>query len=231
MSFQGEQYLNAHIVRLYRTFQECSRILSTAHSKNVLSAGAGSAYVEARLRRLQAQVTIIDFEESIELNQEHYSRYGFRCYPADLSTRFELDIQHAFDVILSCEVVEHLPIAPSDHIGSLVRYLAPGGHFMLTTPNLACLRSIAKLFLGQPLAPEPKLTLAPVGFETERIHRREYVESEIVSAMIENSLRHLKTCYFRNSRGFNLRRLALFPLETIKPSFRPTMLVIGHKSG
>ncbi|MCJ7792450.1 MAG: class I SAM-dependent methyltransferase [Candidatus Marinimicrobia bacterium] len=227
---QGEEYLNEHLVRLYETFLVCSKLLSASRSRNILSAGAGIAYVEAQLNKmLQAQVSIIDFPESIKLNEKHYSKHRFNCHPADLSRNFKLSIQKEFDLILSCEIIEYLPIAPSNHIASLINYLIPGGYFIITTPNLARLWSIVQLLLGRPLAPEPELTFSPVSFKNEGIHRREYIESEIISAMTKNSLEHTKTYYIWNNKAYSFKRFAFLPFQIIKPSFRPTMLVVGSR--
>lgn len=45
-----------------------------------------------------------------------------------------------FDLVILCEVVEHLP-APIPVIAEAGRVLAPGGHLVLSTPNIARLHS------------------------------------------------------------------------------------------
>ena len=226
---QDERYLLDHIDRFYVTHRVCSELLSSSPSKRVLSAGAGNAYVETRLKEtLEATISIIEFAEAIELNKEHYSRHGFKAYPANLAEDMALDIPEAFDLVLSCEVVEHLPIPSTNHIGALARHLAPGGHLVVTTPNRASLGSVLKLLLGRPIDPDPALVFSPVEFENEGIHRRQYVESEIVDAMARNSIEHLRTRYFWNRRSYAAKRLALLPLEWARPRFRPMMLLVGR---
>jgi SAM-dependent methyltransferase len=226
---QNDLYLADHIDRFHETYRVCGELLSNSPSQRVLSAGAGNAYVETQLKNtLEATVSVIEFAETIEHNKEHYSSHGFKTYPADLATGMAPDIAEKFDLVLSCEVLEHLPLPPVDHIGVLAPLLAPGGHLVVTTPNRASLGSILKLLLGRPIDPDPSLAFLPVRYENEGIHRRVYVESEIVVAMTRNSIEHLRTLYFWSRRSFASKRDVLIPLEWARPSFRPQMLLVGR---
>jgi ubiquinone/menaquinone biosynthesis C-methylase UbiE len=51
----------------------------------------------------------------------------------------------SFDVIVSCETIEHLPDAPSA-IREMSRVTAPGGRLLLTTPNYANLTGLYELY-------------------------------------------------------------------------------------
>lgn len=83
-----------------------------------------------------------------------------------------------FKTVLCCELLEHLPTDPMHMMGEINRILKPGGFLVLTTPNIASLRSIAAVLLG--FHPQLFSTyLRPKDGETDARHHREYTPSEI----------------------------------------------------
>lgn len=84
-----------------------------------------------------------------------------------------------FSTVLCCELIEHLASDPMHTMKEINRILKPGGHVVLTTPNLASLRSAAALLLGY----HPGLFsvyLRPSGGEPKDArHHREYTPIEI----------------------------------------------------
>lgn len=225
---QAETYLSEQCIRFYKTFLICAKLLNEMPSHNILSVGAGSAYVEIQLKRFfNANVTIIDFQEMIKLNKEYYQKYGFESYPMDLSQGEVLDTSKKFDLIMSCEVLEHLPIAPYNHIRSLAGSLHPSGRLLLTTPNFARLSLRVKMLLGLPILTEPERAFAAVSFKNEGIHRREYVEKEIVDAMTRNKIRHVATYFSRNTEKYNLKE---FAFDIVPALFKPTMILVGKNA-
>ena len=76
--------------------------------------GAGSAYVETVLASdLQASVVAVDFPAEIELNRRHYDANHFVSVAADLSLDDLVLPIEPCDMVLSAEIVEHIPAAPS----------------------------------------------------------------------------------------------------------------------
>jgi SAM-dependent methyltransferase len=53
-----------------------------------------------------------------------------------------------FSTVLCCELIEHLTADPMHMMAQINRILKPGGHLVLTTPNLASLRSLSALLQG-----------------------------------------------------------------------------------
>jgi len=84
-----------------------------------------------------------------------------------------------FATVLCCELIEHLASDPMHMMAEINRILKPGGHLVLTTPNLASLRSLSALLLGY----HPGLFsvyLQPSGDKkTDSRHHREYTPIEI----------------------------------------------------
>ncbi len=83
-----------------------------------------------------------------------------------------------FDTVLCCELLEHLTADPLFMLGEINRILKPGGHLVLTTPNLASLRSIAGILQGY----HPQLFSAyirPRNGVVDARHAREYTPKEL----------------------------------------------------
>ena len=90
-----------------------------------------------------------------------------------------------FSTVLCGELIEHLPADPMHLMGEVNRILKPGGHLVLTTPNVAALRGVAAILAGY----HPGLFHAyirPRDGETEARHNREYTPAE-VRQLLENA--------------------------------------------
>jgi SAM-dependent methyltransferase len=97
--------------------------------------------------------------------------------------RFPYPDQH-FATVLCCELLEHLSGDPMHMLSEINRILRPGGHLVLTTPNIVSVRAIAGILLGYhpgffPAYIRPNET----GEEVEARHNREYAPREIVHLM------------------------------------------------
>lgn len=87
------------------------------------------------------------------------TRHGVEVFLYDL-TRDEPPPGRQWDLILLCEVVEHLPVPPHIILEKLRRAIRPGGFLFVTTPNLYRFRNVVRLALGKPVLstffyPEP----------------------------------------------------------------------------
>lgn len=84
-----------------------------------------------------------------------------------------------FSTVLCCELIEHLSGDPMHLMGEVNRILKPGGHLVLTTPNIVSLRALSAAlqgyhpgFFSAYLQPRP-------GGPVEARHNREYTPREI----------------------------------------------------
>jgi SAM-dependent methyltransferase len=55
---------------------------------------------------------------------------------------------HSFDVVVFCEIIEHLVINPLATLKEIKRVLKPNGHLILTTPNVARLENVVRMIMG-----------------------------------------------------------------------------------
>ena len=169
----------------------------------------------------------------IESYKKWYDKYGFKAINLDLNNDWDLPETQKFDIVLSFEVMEHLSISPFQHINSLSKNLRPFGNLIVSTPNLSHLYNVIKLMRGLPILKDPNLTFLSNDFEHRHIHRREYVELEVIDALTQCGFIHLKT-YFMHSKKHNystaVRRIIASFVFYYIPRFKEIMLIIGQKS-
>jgi glycosyltransferase involved in cell wall biosynthesis/SAM-dependent methyltransferase len=84
-----------------------------------------------------------------------------------------------FSTVLCCELIEHLAHDPMHMMAEVNRILRTGGHLVLTTPNLASLRSLSALLQGYHPALLSVYPRPAEGQPGEARHHREYTPLEI----------------------------------------------------
>ena len=85
-----------------------------------------------------------------------------------------------FSTVLCCELIEHLPSDPMHMMSEVNRILKPGGHFLVTTPNIGSLRAIKAILEGYHPGFFPAyIRPSKPGEEVEARHNREYAPREI----------------------------------------------------
>jgi SAM-dependent methyltransferase len=94
--------------------------------------------------------------------------------------RFPYDDAY-FSTVLCCELLEHLTADPMHMMSEINRILKPGGHVLITTPNLGSLRAISGILQGYHPCLFPAYIRPPEpGVEPDPRHNREYMTREIV---------------------------------------------------
>lgn len=84
-----------------------------------------------------------------------------------------------FRTVLCCELIEHLQRDPMHMLWECNRVLAPGGHLLLTTPNIASCRAIEGLLVGCAPYLLSQYNLTEVADQ----HNREYAPYEVGLAL------------------------------------------------
>jgi glycosyltransferase involved in cell wall biosynthesis/SAM-dependent methyltransferase len=107
-----------------------------------------------------------------------------------------------FSTVLCCELIEHLFADPMHLMVEANRILKPGGHLLITTPNIASLRAVDAVLQGYHPGFYPAyLRPAAPDAETAARHNREYTPREI-RMLLENSgfeVVRLETGEFRDA--------------------------------
>ncbi len=120
-------------------------------------------------------------------------RVDHRSIVSETGETFACDIDHfdaerdifpyadgSFDTVLCCELIEHLGADPMHMMSEINRILKPGGHLVLTTPNLGSMRAISAILQGyHPMLFPAYIRPRKEGEEAEARHNREYVPLEI----------------------------------------------------
>ncbi len=98
-----------------------------------------------------------------------------------------------FDTVLCCELIEHLYHDPMHMMAEINRVLKPGGHLVLSTPNITGARGLHAMLHGYHPGLFHTYVVPKRGGEVDPRHNREYAPRD-VRALFENS-------------GFELARL------------------------
>jgi len=84
-----------------------------------------------------------------------------------------------FSTVLCCELIEHLAADPMHMMSEINRILRPGGHLVLTTPNIASLRALSAVLQGFHPGFFPAYIRQGRSGRTDPRHTREYAPGEI----------------------------------------------------
>jgi len=134
-------------------FDERSR--TPLEGKTALDVGCGAGLLTESLARLGARVTGIDAApEVIEVARGHAAAMGLGI---DYRAADVLDLDGQFDLISCMEVVEHVA-EPQAFLDAIARRLAPGGLFVMSTPNATGWSKLLMITLGEGLGQIPKGT-------------------------------------------------------------------------
>lgn len=128
------------------------KLAATVPSRRVLDVGCGDGGVASAIAQLQnGRVVGIDIAEvAVQATRQR----GLEAYRLDIDRQELPFADGTFDLVYMAEVIEHL-VRPDRAIAEIKRVLQPGGHLILTTPNLACLPNRLLLLLGvQPIYSE-----------------------------------------------------------------------------
>jgi SAM-dependent methyltransferase len=79
-----------------------------------------------------------------------------------------------FDLVMFCEIIEHLQTDPVAVLRQIKRILKPSGHLILTTPNVARLENVCRMIAGENIY-DPYS-----GYGAYGRHNREYNRHELV---------------------------------------------------
>jgi glycosyltransferase involved in cell wall biosynthesis/SAM-dependent methyltransferase len=140
-----------------------------------------------------------------------------------------------FSTVLCCELIEHLYHDPMHLMCEVNRILKPGGHLVLTTPNIAALRGVAAILQGYHPGFFHAYIKPAAGEEADARHNREYTPREI-HQMLENAgftVTLLETGPFREEAkpeyGWVARLLERYQLPTHLRG--EGIYVVGRKTG
>ncbi|MGH7165390.1 MAG: class I SAM-dependent methyltransferase [Nitrospiraceae bacterium] len=141
----------------------------------------------------------------------------------------------AADLVFALEIIEHLA-SPLHLLGEAFRILAPGGHLVITTPNVTRIGNVFKLLIGR----TPHDRLAPPGYDNPddewQPHVREYAMGELAQMLTHTGFAVVEQRFFLGEDTQDCVRqprqrlidLAKVPFFAV-PHLRGSLLVVGRK--
>jgi len=152
-------------------------VLPSIKNKRVLDFGCGEGYGSQILSSDAQHVTAIDVSsETIQKAQQKYAAQHIHFQATEPVENAPLPFHdNSFDVVLSFQVIEHVKDVDT-YLNEIMRVLAPGGYFFLSTPNA-------------------KSRLLPFQNPWNKFHRREYTADSLTTTL------HQK---FRNTKLLGL---------------------------
>jgi len=177
----GQSYFNTHLQRYIATLE---MLPAGSPGQRLLELGAAFHHLTPALRRWKNYrgVRCNDiWDGEAQCRRRVVSRDGREDF---VFTVDNFDVQLApwpyadeyFDVVLCCEMLEHLLSDPMQVMSEINRILKPGGLLLLTTPNVASAKGAAFLLQGR--SPYIYGQFEPGGRPTDR-HNREYTPEEV----------------------------------------------------
>jgi glycosyltransferase involved in cell wall biosynthesis/SAM-dependent methyltransferase len=186
----SRRYLETHQTRLVKTLEitppggPCDRILEmgaylqiTPALKTKLGYGEVRGCYYGKLGRVDHRIVESADGEQFACTIDHFDAE---------KDPFPYPDGH-FTTVVCGELIEHLFEDPMHLMSEVNRILKPGGHFVVTTPNVAALRGIAAVLQGyHPGFFHAYIRPAAEGAEVDARHNREYTPREI-HQLLENS--------------------------------------------
>lgn len=116
------------------------------------------------------------YAQSVKSLNGAYPDFDIELRPANIERDAMPYGDAEFDMVLGMEIFEHLALDPHFFLSQAARVLRPGGHIILTTPNVGSHRGVQKMLNGQ--SPYSFGLFVPTGGVYGR-HNREYTPSEV----------------------------------------------------
>lgn len=159
----GDDYHVTHTARLARTADILAGMvagLADREGVRILELGT-SGFIPAMLKSLFPSVSIdvTDFDTSGEGDGDALGarkrKLEFSGVAIDV-TAYSVDLEYdtipvddeTYDIVICCEVLEHMEIDPMFMLSEVNRVTKTGGSLLLTTPNILSSRGITKMLRG-----------------------------------------------------------------------------------
>lgn len=230
-------YLNSHRHSYVRTVGDVDGLYGYARgATRVLEIGSFLGAVSVSLKTLGYDVSSLDIPEfhgSASL-RALYERNGIRYDGVNLRSYSLPYESESFDVIVICEVIEHLNFNPLPVLKELNRILKQGGHLYIGMPNQSHVVNRVRLSLGRSIHNTIDDYFKQLDLTDNMIvglHWREYTLPETVEMLGRMGFETTRAYYFteKGTGGSGSIRTAVKHLLYAYPPFRPYQVVIGRK--
>lgn len=183
---EGKNYATTHLNRLIRTVELIPRIEGTVR---VLELGASPFFMTLLIQKyLGYSVETANYFGDYGQRNEEETHVTISSKRFDESYTFhykmfnvEKDLfpykDNEFNIVLCCEILEHLIMDPSHMIKQAHRVLKDGGYFIISTPNAGRLSNVIKIVRGINVFEQYS------GYGVYGRHNREYTKGELITLL------------------------------------------------
>lgn len=165
------------VKKYFRLYKEPSNI-------NILEIGAFLGVISISLAKMGFSVTAMDIPEFManESLQLRYKHHNIKMLSQNMKTSKIPCESDKYDIVIMCEVLEHLNFNPLPIIAEVNRTLRSDGLLYLSLPNIARLTNRLKLLLGNSIHNPIDDFFAQLNEKDNMVvglHWREYTANEI----------------------------------------------------
>ncbi|ACB49967.1 unknown [Crocosphaera subtropica ATCC 51142] len=217
---------NYYIQQKPRYFNSLKQVITIplSNSSKVLEIGGGQ--IVLLLNEMYGiQGAVADVNEKY---QNSLAQFGINFRSCDL-LHDDLPERDTYDLVVLCEVIEHMPVPPYIILEKIKQWIKPGGWIFLTTPNLYRLRNLVRLALGMRVfdtffIPEKGQGIGhPIEYSKEQfqwqLEKAGFHSVQIDLQQLDNS---------GASLGTQIGRMLLSPL-LLRPLWRDKLVAIAQK--
>jgi SAM-dependent methyltransferase len=218
-------YLNDALWRFWTTLDMILQI--EVDSGKLLELGAAPYFMTQLLEKFTSyEVTCANyFGEQAEGWEEYVQvvvpglEYRYDHFNAERDM-FPYD-SGSFDVVLCCEVIEHLTDDPTHMLCEIHRVLKDGGYLLLTTPNVLRLQNILHMLRGRNIY-DPYSGYGPYGR-----HNREYTPGELLILLNECGYQIVQVRLADKYKSNLIKRI----LKAIRSHWRDNIYILAQALG
>jgi 2-polyprenyl-3-methyl-5-hydroxy-6-metoxy-1,4-benzoquinol methylase len=215
------KYLNFHHNRYRYLMQQLRELINDEVDPEPKILDIGPAFQTCLLRNLfRARVNSMGENHRLNFLRENEDHFEVDL---NFSEKYQGKIlQH--DVIIMCEVIEHLFTKSEVVLGFILQFLKPQGYLIIQTPNAVSTFKRIRMLMG--FNPYEMIR------DDRRGHYREYTTAELRQIFTGSDLEVMKID-LRNYFGYRevYQRLYRSLNRVMPPNFKDGITIIGKKKG
>jgi SAM-dependent methyltransferase len=219
---ERDDYLNFSLDRLLKTLDLIPSTIK--ETSRVLELGASPYFMSLLiLKYLNCHIDFANYfhdkpgarQEELLVSEKYGERRVFRFKNFNIEKEPFPFKKKSYDLVLFCEIIEHLTVDPVHSLVQINRLLSDGGFMIITTPNVLRYENILKLVQGKNIYDHYS------GYGAYGRHNREYTPSEM-RLLVESLGFRIVTLYTAVTgsmkvEGFSIKRFrGLIRLVTTK---------------
>jgi len=228
-------YLNNHKGSYIRTVRDIDNLYkSEKSSRNILEIGSFLGVVSISLKRMGYRVSSLDIPEFYSQLGPMYEKNGIPFHELNLRHSKLPYESNSLDVVVICQVIEHLNFNPLPVLKEINRVLKNDGYIYIGMPNQSNIVNRIKLLLGKSIHNPINDFFRQLDRKENMIvglHWREYTLVETMQ-MIERLGFETITKYYcmeKDHLRSHILKTLLKKIVLSYPPFRPNQVVIGKK--